>query len=87
MTYDLCQDEYDGRVTDVMTLKCLSCQNCYYEPLDDDKIYKVVLPSFVGNGGDGYGVVVDQGQNYKIGKALLSDISKTKVSWESRMNS
>ncbi|XP_072041326.1 snake venom 5'-nucleotidase-like [Amphiura filiformis] len=67
VTYDLCQEPYDGRVVDVQVLKHLDCLQSYYEPLDDDKVYKVIMPSFIGEGGDGYDVVPNEGDNYMAG--------------------
>ncbi|XP_072041088.1 snake venom 5'-nucleotidase-like [Amphiura filiformis] len=67
VTYDLCREPYDGRVVDVQVRRHIDYFNSYYEPLDDDKIYKVIVPSFVGSGGDGYYWVPDQGQNYETG--------------------
>ncbi|XP_072041089.1 snake venom 5'-nucleotidase-like [Amphiura filiformis] len=65
VTYDLCREPYDGRVVDVQVRRHIDFLNSYYEPLDHDKIYKVIVPSFLGSGGDGYSIPT-QG-NYETG--------------------
>ncbi|XP_072042368.1 snake venom 5'-nucleotidase-like [Amphiura filiformis] len=67
VTYDLCQEPYNGRVADVMVLNHVDCRCSFYEPLDDDRVYTVIVASFIGAGGDGYSVIKSQGQNYEIG--------------------
>lgn len=46
---DLRRDAYD-RIVDIKVL-CQKCNVPKYEPLSDTKIYRVVLPDYVANGG------------------------------------
>ena len=68
MTYDITREPYNNRVVDVM-VQCTDCRIPELFPLDDDKVYKIVVPSFVGGGGDGFGMVKDNAMNYVTGKS------------------
>lgn len=36
---------------------CTECRVPKYEPLDPEKIYTVVMPSYLVDGGDGFGMI------------------------------
>ncbi|KAJ8023875.1 5'-nucleotidase [Holothuria leucospilota] len=69
VTYDL-RSPPRSRVQSVQVL-CTECTIPKYEPLDLSKSYKVVLPSYLANGGDGYAMISDNKENHIIGKFLL----------------
>lgn len=67
VTYDFTRDPYDNRVSAV-TVRCTECNIPRMVPLEDDNIYKMVVTSFIGGGGDGYGMIKDNAMNYQSGK-------------------
>ena len=38
---------------------CTRCEVPHFEPLQDERIYKMIVSSFVAGGGDGYAVIRD----------------------------
>ncbi|XP_010881087.1 5'-nucleotidase isoform X1 [Esox lucius] len=46
----------ENRATSISVL-CTDCRVPHYEPLDDNKEYKVVMPSYLAEGGDGYSMI------------------------------
>lgn len=52
VTYDYCKP-LNQRVVDV-TVRCKRCTTPHYEPLDDNKMYSVIVPLFLLLGGDGH---------------------------------
>ena len=68
VTYDLRKPPYEGRVAEVM-VRCTECPIPQSVPLKDDVIYRLIVTSFIGGGGDGYSVLKQQGRNYVTGKA------------------
>ena len=69
MTYDLSREPYDGRVVKV-NVRCTTCHIPRFVPIEDERVYRIVVNSFVGGGGDGYDVIEEQGQNYMEGNYL-----------------
>lgn len=65
VTYDISREPND-RVVDIM-VRCTECTIPEYQPLDYDKMYKIVLPSYIADGGDGYDVIKEHGQNRNTG--------------------
>ncbi|KAJ8270819.1 hypothetical protein GJAV_G00119640, partial [Gymnothorax javanicus] len=49
-----------GKRVAVLNVLCTECRVPQYEPIDDGKTYKVVLPSYLVNGGDGYSMIRDE---------------------------
>ncbi|XP_036405966.1 snake venom 5'-nucleotidase-like [Megalops cyprinoides] len=47
------------RVTHI-SLLCTQCRVPHYEPLDPNRIYKLVLPSYLVDGGDGFSMIRDE---------------------------
>ncbi|XP_023943065.2 apyrase [Bicyclus anynana] len=45
------------------TVRCNDCDVPHYEPLDVNKMYKVVSQSFLGGGGDGFSMIANNRQN------------------------
>lgn len=52
VVYDLSREAFK-RVVEVKVL-CQKCSIPIYEELDDEKLYKVAMPSFLAEGGDGF---------------------------------
>ena len=44
-----------------VSVRCADCRSPQYEPLEEEKVYKVWAPTFLANGGDGH-VVIKQNQ-------------------------
>lgn len=55
MKYDLSKPQ-DQRVVSLSML-CTDCRLPKYEPLDPEKIYTVVMPSYIVDGGDGFDMI------------------------------
>ncbi|XP_046574533.1 snake venom 5'-nucleotidase-like [Haliotis rubra] len=51
-------------------VRCANCSVPQYGDLNDAEIYKIIMPSFIANGGDGYDVI----NNNKIKHHLLGDV-------------
>lgn len=48
-------------------VRCTECSVPDYEPLDIEKTYRIVAPSFIVGGGDGYTMIADNVQNLVTG--------------------
>ena len=58
--------------------RCVACRVPILEDVQDEEIYKVAMPSFIANGGDGYAVVRDQKvQHHLTGEESLLNIYNT----------
>lgn len=57
-----------------LDILCTRCEIPKYEPLDPEKVYKVVLSSFVARGGDGYTDIQDNLIDHQIIEDLDSDV-------------
>lgn len=55
MKYDLSKPK-NQRVVSLSVL-CTDCRVPKYEPLELEKIYTVVMPSYIVDGGDGFGMI------------------------------
>ncbi|XP_067675672.1 snake venom 5'-nucleotidase-like [Haliotis asinina] len=51
-------------------VRCTNCSVPQYVDLNDSEIYKIIMPSFIANGGDGYDVI----NKNKIKHHLLGDV-------------
>ncbi|XP_025097410.1 5'-nucleotidase-like isoform X2 [Pomacea canaliculata] len=70
--YDLSQP-VGQRVVSVQAL-CNDCLVPRYFPLEAEKVYKVILPSFVRTGGDGYTMFRDNALNTELYNRLDSEV-------------
>lgn len=68
MSYDLSQP-IGNRVASVDVI-CTYCSIPVYEPLDVEKVYKVVMQAYLIEGGDGYTMIKDNVISQKIGNVL-----------------
>lgn len=49
---------------DSIQVLCQSCDNPIYEPLNLTEVYKIILPTFIATGGDGFVVLRDKAISY-----------------------
>lgn len=68
VVYDLSRTP-GNRVVSLDVL-CTQCRVPRYEPLRDDDNYKVVLPNFLANGGDGFQMLRDEVLKHDYGKHM-----------------
>lgn len=74
MVYDLTRKPWN-RVVQLDVL-CTKCRVPTYEPLEMDKVYKVILPSYLANGGDGFRMIKDELLKHDSGKCLFLSCSQ-----------
>lgn len=60
IVYDMKRDPYD-RIIELSVL-CRDCDVPHYEPINTDELYRVIMPSFLSGGGDGFTMI---GENVK----------------------
>ncbi|XP_069052677.1 5'-nucleotidase [Lepisosteus oculatus] len=72
--FDLSRQSLD-RVTDIQIL-CTSCRVPKYEPLDSDKSYKLVIPSYLVEGGDGFTMIRDEKLKHDSGDLDIAVVSR-----------
>lgn len=66
VVYDLSRKPGDRVVK--LDVLCTRCRVPTYEPLRTDEVYKVILPSFLANGGDGYQMLKEELLQHDSGK-------------------
>ncbi|MBN3301751.1 5NTD nucleotidase, partial [Amia calva] len=59
-----------SRVTDLQIL-CTECRVPKYVPVQPGKVYKLVLPSYTADGGDGFSMIKNEKLKHNSGKLLL----------------
>ncbi|KAF2903611.1 hypothetical protein ILUMI_02575 [Ignelater luminosus] len=74
VVYNLTNPE--GSRTQSIKIRCRECAVPVYEPLHHDKMYKIVVNSFLAGGGDGYKVIADNLKNKKIGPRDIDVLRK-----------
>ncbi|XP_072021392.1 snake venom 5'-nucleotidase-like [Amphiura filiformis] len=74
VTYDITRDVGD-RVVEVL-VRCTDCDVPRFLPLDTEKMYKIALNTFIADGGDGYDVFVENGQNRYSGNLAASTVAE-----------
>ncbi|XP_054554988.1 5'-nucleotidase [Talpa occidentalis] len=81
VVYDLSRNPGDRVVK--LDVLCTQCRVPKYEPLEMHKLYKVILPSFLANGGDGFKMIKDEVIKHDSGdqdiNVVSGYISKMKV--------
>lgn len=68
--YDLSRSVGD-RVTS-LSLRCSRCRVPRYESLDPDRLYKLVLPSYIADGGDGFTMIKEEKLKHDTGDLDIS---------------
>ncbi|XP_023665917.1 5'-nucleotidase [Paramormyrops kingsleyae] len=75
------QVEYDmsrppgSRVTSTRLL-CTQCRVPQYEPLDPKRVYKLLMPSYMVDGGDGYSMIKNEKLKHDSGDLDISVVSR-----------
>ncbi|XP_056152197.1 snake venom 5'-nucleotidase-like [Lampris incognitus] len=59
-----------------MALLCTQCRVPRYEPLDLDRVYKVIMPSYIAGGGDGFNMLKQEKLKHDTGDMDISVLSK-----------
>uniref|UniRef100_A0A8C8SL53 5'-nucleotidase n=1 Tax=Pelusios castaneus TaxID=367368 RepID=A0A8C8SL53_9SAUR len=73
VVYDLSKPP-GSRVVSIKVL-CTACRVPVYEPLQMDETYKVILPSFLYQGGDGYSMLKEKSLNHSHGELDVDVVS------------
>lgn len=73
LVYDLSKPP-GNRVKSVNVL-CTECRVPRYEPLNPKKVYKVVLPSYLVEGGDGYSMIKEQKLKHDSGNLDIAVVA------------
>ncbi|XP_030627986.1 5'-nucleotidase [Chanos chanos] len=63
-----------NRVKSISVL-CTECRVPHYEPLNSTKLYKIVLPSYLAQGGDGYSMIKDEKLKHDSGDMDIAVVS------------
>lgn len=79
MVYDLSRKPGDRVVK--LDVLCTKCRVPSYDPLKMDEIYKVILPNFLANGGDGFQMIKDELLRHDSGKheCLFLSLKNNKI--------
>ncbi|XP_067099519.1 snake venom 5'-nucleotidase-like [Osmerus mordax] len=72
--FDLSRPSGD-RVTS-LSLRCTQCRVPMYEPLDLNRDYKLVMPSYIVDGGDGFSMIKEEKLKHDTGDMDISVFSK-----------
>ncbi|CAH1776836.1 unnamed protein product [Owenia fusiformis] len=68
-----------GSRVETLEVLCTECREPMLEPVDDNKIYNVIMPAYVANGGDGYFVIRDNKLDHRNLGILDSDVFITYI--------
>ena len=70
VTYNM-SEPVGSRVAEVYA-RCADCRVPKYQPLEDEKVYEVVMNTYMAKGGDGFEVIQKHAiRNRNTGKRLL----------------
>lgn len=58
-----------------ISVLCTDCRVPVYEPLDDRRLYKVVLPSYMVEGGDGFSMIKEENLKHDSGDMDISVVA------------
>uniref|UniRef100_A0A7N6AYM2 5'-nucleotidase n=1 Tax=Anabas testudineus TaxID=64144 RepID=A0A7N6AYM2_ANATE len=64
-----------GHRVQSLSILCTKCRVPHYEPVEDKTVYKVVLPSYLVTGGDGFSVIRDEKLKHNSGDLDISVVS------------
>lgn len=59
-----------------VSVLCTECRVPRYEPLDDKKVYKLAMPSYIADGGDGYSMIKDEKLKHDSGDLDISVVER-----------
>lgn len=68
MEYDLTKPP--GERVKKANVLCTQCRVPHYEPLDPKKVYKVIMPSYLVDGGDGYSMIKEEKLKHDSGESV-----------------
>ncbi|KAM8777156.1 5'-nucleotidase [Rhynchonycteris naso] len=74
VVYDLSRKPGDRVVK--LDVLCTRCRVPSYEPLRMDEVYKVILPNFLANGGDGYQMIKQEALQHDSGDQDINVVSQ-----------
>ena len=69
VSYDVSRQPHVNRVVEVK-VTCTECKRPTYVPLEDEKVYKIAVPSYIGSEGDGYKMIKANAINYHTGELV-----------------
>ncbi|KAG5277446.1 hypothetical protein AALO_G00117710 [Alosa alosa] len=72
--FDLSREPFQ-RVTSVHIL-CTECRVPRYEPMEDEKVYKLVMPSYIADGGDGYTMIKEEKLKHDSGDLDIAVVER-----------
>ncbi|XP_022625844.1 5'-nucleotidase-like [Seriola dumerili] len=58
-----------------LSILCVDCRVPDYEPVEDEKVYKVVLPSYLMTGGDGFSMIKNETLKHNSGDLDITVVS------------
>ncbi|KAL7381533.1 hypothetical protein ABVT39_007402 [Epinephelus coioides] len=59
-----------------LSILCVQCRVPRYEPVQPETVYKVVMPSFIAQGGDRYSMIPDERLNHDTGNLDIAVLSE-----------
>ncbi|XP_033492634.2 snake venom 5'-nucleotidase-like [Epinephelus lanceolatus] len=59
-----------------LSILCVQCRVPRYEPVQPETVYKVVMPSFIAQGGDKYSMIPDERLNHDTGNLDIAVLSE-----------
>ncbi|AWP20469.1 putative 5'-nucleotidase-like isoform 2 [Scophthalmus maximus] len=65
-----------GRRVKSLSILCTKCRVPHYEPVQDESVYKVVLPSYMVTGGDGFSMIKSEMLKHNSGDLDISVMSE-----------
>ena len=78
VSYDVSRQPHFNRVVEIK-VSCTECTRPKFVPLENDKVYKVAVPSYMGSAGDGYEMIKTNAINYHTGKFEVQSNNKRKI--------
>nr|XP_033492065.1 snake venom 5'-nucleotidase-like [Epinephelus lanceolatus] len=66
----------EGNRVKSLSILCVQCRVPRYEPVQPEMVYKVVMPSFIAQGGDGFSMIPDERLNHDTGNLDISVLSE-----------
>ncbi|XP_054474500.1 snake venom 5'-nucleotidase-like [Anoplopoma fimbria] len=58
-----------------LSVLCTKCRVPQYEPVEEEEVYKVVLPSYMVTGGDGFAIIAEEMLKHDSGNLDISVVS------------
>lgn len=58
---------------------CTECRVPHYEPLDPKKVYRLVMPSYLVDGGDGFSMIKEEKLKHDSGESIYMQVELVSV--------